>query len=316
LLGMGLVNATNMSRLVLEQFDVAALVVSGVAGSCHDIGDVRVPTTWTDAEGNAYPTDPALMDIARSVAPSVPLERCTPVPPNPPGPSTCILEQPVVLLGGTGRSSDPAEVAIACAPGGDDDILSCDIGGDPTRIACIGAAAVPACAPDQPDPADMETTAVAREAQARGVPFIAFRAVSDGAGDPLDLGGYPCQFFAYYELAAHNAAATTEAFVKRWGMGRRAQPATRSHKTVVRASCDWDRHAAPARTGHRSARAPLTSWVTRACRLLARDDADADAVDHAWDHAARVAARPAIRQRLGRPCAGDLAAALGARAAE
>ena len=49
----------------------------------------------------------------------------------------------------------------------------------------------------------------------RGVPFIAFRAVSDGEGDPLNLRGFPDQFYAYYPLAAHNAAAAAEAFVSR-----------------------------------------------------------------------------------------------------
>ena len=47
------------------------------------------------------------------------------------------------------------------------------------------------------------------------MPFIAFRAVSDGDGDPLGLPGFPQQFFAYYPLAAANAAAVAEAFVAR-----------------------------------------------------------------------------------------------------
>jgi nucleoside phosphorylase len=61
----------------------------------------------------------------------------------------------------------------------------------------------------------METAIVARAMAARGLPFIAFRAVSDGAGDPLDLPGFPAQFFAYYRLAARNAAAAAIAFVER-----------------------------------------------------------------------------------------------------
>ena len=60
---------------------------------------------------------------------------------------------------------------------------------------------------------DMETAAVAGAAAARGLPFIAFRATSDGAGDPLGLPGFPAQFFAYYPLAAENAARAVEAFL-------------------------------------------------------------------------------------------------------
>ena len=62
---------------------------------------------------------------------------------------------------------------------------------------------------------DMETAAIARETAARGLPFIAFRATSDGSGDPLGLPGFPAQFFAYYRLSAHNAAAATVAFLRR-----------------------------------------------------------------------------------------------------
>jgi nucleoside phosphorylase len=62
--------------------------------------------------------------------------------------------------------------------------------------------------------ADMESAAVAREAARHGLPFIAFRAVSDGPGDPLNLPGFPAQFFAYYRLAADNAAAAAAAFVE------------------------------------------------------------------------------------------------------
>jgi adenosylhomocysteine nucleosidase len=61
----------------------------------------------------------------------------------------------------------------------------------------------------------METAAIAAAAAARGVPYIAFRAVSDGAEDPLELPGFPAQFFAYYPLAAHNAAAAASGFLAR-----------------------------------------------------------------------------------------------------
>jgi hypothetical protein len=73
---------------------------------------------------------------------------------------------------------------------------------------------------------DMETAAVARVAASHRVPWIAFRAVSDGAGDPLGPPGFPVQFAAYYRLAAGNAAAGTLALldgIARLGEDRRPQ---------------------------------------------------------------------------------------------
>ena len=69
-------------------------------------------------------------------------------------------------------------------------LFGCDIAGGLT------AAAVPAAAADQLAANDEETAAVARETQARGVPFIAFRAVSDNE----DFG----VFFQCYQPAADN----------------------------------------------------------------------------------------------------------------
>jgi len=62
---------------------------------------------------------------------------------------------------------------------------------------------------------DMETAAIAREAHARGLPFLAFRSASDGARDPLGLTEPFAQFFVYYRLAAENAASATVAFLER-----------------------------------------------------------------------------------------------------
>jgi adenosylhomocysteine nucleosidase len=69
---------------------------------------------------------------------------------------------------------------------------------------------------DEPLPyvKDMETAAVARVAAEHGVPFIAFRAASDGTSDPLGLTKPFAQFFVYYRLAARNAAAATVGFLE------------------------------------------------------------------------------------------------------
>jgi nucleoside phosphorylase len=71
------------------------------------------------------------------------------------------------------------------------------------------------------DSEDMETAAVFKVAAANHVPYIAFRAVSDGKGDPLNLPGFPYQFFVYKQLAADNAASVTQAFLSAWGRRHR-----------------------------------------------------------------------------------------------
>src|SRR5205807_10367677 len=68
---------------------------------------------------------------------------------------------------------------------------------------------------------DMETAAVAEVAHANDVPFIAFRALSDGKGDPLMLPGFPFQFFVYKDLAAGNAAKMALAFLGGWAVRSR-----------------------------------------------------------------------------------------------
>src|SRR5262249_22363300 len=216
LLGIGLVNAANTTKLLLDRFDVDALVVSGVAGSPQRIGDVTAPDTWVEDDGASHPADPSLLAIARAVAAaSVTFEKCTPYPLDNPVQTVCLDFDPQLVVGGTGQSSDPYQrKPFACVPGGND-VFGCDVAtGTTASVPGVGS---PSAATDEPEASDMETAAVAREAQARGVPFIAFRAVSDGAGDPLGLPGFPAQFFAYYRLAADNAAAATTAFVTQWG---------------------------------------------------------------------------------------------------
>src|SRR5262249_17571685 len=100
LLGIGLVNAGTTIDLVLDHFDVAGVVLSGVAGSAtHAIGDVTVPETWLESDGPPHPVDPSFLQIASEVAPGVPLERCASAPPVP--------RQLTVTVGGTGESDDP-----------------------------------------------------------------------------------------------------------------------------------------------------------------------------------------------------------------
>lgn len=302
LLGIGLRNAETTAELVLDRFPVRAVVVSGVAGAEARIGDVTVPAVWVAPDGTEYATDPAWLDIAAAVAATPPpLERCTAVPPEPPGSLVCLAEAPTVLVGVRGRSDDPfGGRPFPCDPAGDE-VSGCDVRGARAEISAVVTQ-------------DMETAAVARAAARRHIAFVAVRAVSDGHGDPLGLPGFPAQFFVYYRLAAGNAAAVTLALVERWGtMHDRIRPGRPdSGATEARAACRFERQLAPTCGGTRAPHAARRA-VDRACRLLARSAADSR-IAAAWRRAARHLARPAARQRLGAGCARELTAALRARA--
>ena len=297
LLGIGLVNAASTTDLVLDHFDVAGVVLSGVAGSAtHAIGDVTVPATWLEANGASHPVDPSFLQIASAVAPGVVLERCGAIPPAPPGPITCLPQQPAVIVGGTGESDDPfGGNALPCQHTSDP-VFGCDVAGGVT------AAAVPAATTSQLAANDEETAAVARETQARGVPFIAFRAVSDNEDFSV--------FFDYYQIAADNAAAAASAFVERWGSGRTITAGT-AEASGPRASCSWPRLATAAcATGDQAPRS-LTAAVGRCCGLLAADQVNTKKVDRAWRRAARLAKQ--ARHKLGKTCVQALSAALRER---
>jgi nucleoside phosphorylase len=213
--GIGLVNAATTTAAVLEQFPIRGVVVSGVAGSTLNIADVTAVTTWSLPDGSSYPVDPKYLRIAEHLADahSVAFAHCTSVA-NAPVDPVCLPNPPVLVVGGEGASDDPfGSTAFPCHVGSGD-VYGCDAE-DPAPAAAASLRAAASAAGDTPLIQDEESAAIARAAAAKGVPFIAFRAVSDGAGDPLDLPGFPAQFYAYYHLAANNAAAVAEAFVAR-----------------------------------------------------------------------------------------------------
>lgn len=221
--GTGLVNAATTTNLLLEHFQVSGVIVSGVAGSVFHIGDVAVPEAWHADDGTIYAVDPEWFALAEDIAANdhLALEDCTSLPRMPAHEPVCLPNQPVVVVGGFGRSSDPfGGRSYPCTAGGDD-IFGCDVPPDSGAAAVFQphATQMGIADPDAPVAEDEETAAIARAAQEHGVRFIAFRATSDGqgegAGDPLGLPGFPAQFFAYYRLAAHNAAAGAAALVKR-----------------------------------------------------------------------------------------------------
>ena len=190
--GIGLVNAATTTQAILEQFPIRGVVVSGVAGSSLNIADVAAVTTWSLPDGSSYPVDARYLRIAEHLADarSVAFER--------------------LHHGGegAGRSGVPAQSAGARRrrrgrQRGSLRRLGVPLSRRQRRHLRLRRARIPPpppphrCAPpaaqqsDTPLIQDMESAAIARAAAAKGVPFIAFRAVSDGAGDPLDLHGFP-----------------------------------------------------------------------------------------------------------------------------
>jgi len=220
--GIGLVNAATTTHAVLERFAVRGVIVSGVAGSTQRIADVTVPMKWELKDHTTFTTNPRWLDLAGEIAAPgrVTLDRCTLVTDGPPEP-VCMPQDPVIVIVGLGQSTDPFHNRpFVCQPAGGD-IYGCDLPLASTSagplIDQLAAHIEDTTAAETPSVMDMETAAIASEAAARGLPFIAFRAVSDGANDPLNLQGFFAQFAAYYRLAAHNAAAATVAFLERLG---------------------------------------------------------------------------------------------------
>jgi nucleoside phosphorylase len=247
LTGIGPMNATHRTRQALKTFRCAhrpgidSVVFSGVAGGDW-IGNVIVADRWTLDHGKTFvPVDRRMLASARQVAKShLALEQQSPagdpacgcvVAPNAVS-TVSVTHKPEVEVGGAGDTTDPfSGRALPCAPGGGD-VFGCEpciLQEHAEHAPQFATGVIPFA-----DPAfftgygsstasngsyvaeDEETAAVAKVAANAHVPFIGFRAVSDGGGDPLGLPGFPVQFFYYRQLAADNAAAVTLAFLSDW----------------------------------------------------------------------------------------------------
>ena len=151
-----------------------------------------------------YPVDAAMLQIVRGLAP--PLDRCGPRAKNASGdidPKQCVREKPQLIVGGRGVSGT-AFLA------------------NPHYRAYLFEHL-------QAEMVDMETAALAHVAASNGVPYIAFRSLSDLAGASefnTDVG----VLFAS-GLAETNEAAVTLAFLEAWhqqqGQSRKLAPKTR-----------------------------------------------------------------------------------------
>jgi len=241
--GVSMVNAALTTQRLVDHFRIERLVLSGIAGGidpARRVGDVVVPESWampmevywnrddalpapcgapssyrglvvrenhvTSAQSGVagefvfdYRADPAMLAVARDLAPA--LERCGPkaMSAGAVDPKLCVAAQPAVVVGGRGVSGT-AFVADAAYR----TYLS-----ERLHAQCV----------------DMETAALAHVARANGVPFIAFRSLSDLAGAE----GFNADVAALFAsgLAERNAAAVTLAFLAAWHERAVAAPRVR-----------------------------------------------------------------------------------------
>ena len=225
--GVGITNAARTTTMALEHFSCGfrAVMFSGVAGSVHRIGDVVIPRLWTKDGGKSFTgVDQEMLRVAHRLSGSTKVKMAQDVPV---GDAACacpgvdaatpihMSRPPAVWVGGRGHTAGGEGPKPArCIPGGGD-IEGCEpciIAPASARDAGSYAAAVPeyidpsalraitdgsSDSPDPYDSQDEETAAVDVVAKRYHVPFLGVRGVSDGAGDPLGLPGFPVQFFVY-----------------------------------------------------------------------------------------------------------------------
>jgi nucleoside phosphorylase len=223
--GIGMLNATRTTETALARFpsSVDAAVFSGVAGGAGRTGiaDVAVPARWTQDNGTTFhPVDPGMLAAAENLSVALKSVRAR-------------ANQPLLVCGGDGCSYDNNNgQAFPGIPNGGA-VFGCQPRKAPDRSffytgnffqaawpwlknGLISNAKLVSAADPAFDATDSETAAVQAVADARGVPFLGIRGISDGPGDPLHLPGFPFQFFVYKRVAATNAARVTAAFLQGW----------------------------------------------------------------------------------------------------
>jgi len=223
--GVSMVNAAMTTQLALERFDVTSIVVSGIAGGVDPalhIGDVVVAARWgqyleavfaREVDGKFQPppfiktpfpnhgmifpaeigvrtakgglekrfwfdSDAGMLAAAGRIG-AVELKRCT-------SGQDCLRETPRLVVGGNGVSGQ-AFVDNAAFRHYVFETFKAQV-------------------------LDMESAAIATVAYANGVPFIAFRSLSDLAGG--DRG--PNELRIFFQLASDNSAAVVQRFLTVW----------------------------------------------------------------------------------------------------
>ena len=226
--GISMVNAAMNTQLLFDRFHVSHLIFSGIAGGVNPdlhIGDVSVPERWGQylesvmmretapgqyrapaskgefefepygmmqpravrvqpADHGAiqekfwFDVDPHMLAVARSIE-SVPLRACD-------REDLCLLQRPRLTVGGNGVS-------------GQSFMDNADFRRYVSRTFHAHVL-------------DMESAACAQVAWRAGVPFIAFRSLSDLAGG----GPGENEMNTFLHIAADNAAQVLLAFLRAW----------------------------------------------------------------------------------------------------
>ncbi|HKV17405.1 MAG TPA: 5'-methylthioadenosine/S-adenosylhomocysteine nucleosidase [Mycobacterium sp.] len=222
--GIGMANASEATAAMIADLRPRAMLFVGVAGGFGRtlIGDVAIPARWS-ADGGAtwLPVDDDMLTTATNL--SVGLA------------DDGLGRQPGLHVGGEGHSGDNnggaafPNIPFGGAVFGPQPLSAPDY--SPLRTGNFLRAIGPflirgvvanvtgffrAAAPSV-DAVDQETAAALQVARVHGVPFLGIRGMSDGPGDPRNLPGFPFTFFAYKRIAAENAAAVAEAFLRTRG---------------------------------------------------------------------------------------------------
>jgi adenosylhomocysteine nucleosidase len=227
--GVSMTNAAMNTQLVLDRFNVTGILFSGIAGGVNPslhIGDVTVPAQWGQymewlmaredqpgqynvpgwmkpsithpAFGAMHPrqvevrstgsdkterkfwfaTDPAMLAVAQSLS-GVTLDHCV-------APGKCLSQRPRLVVGGNGVSGQ--------------------------AFVDNKAFREYAFQSFEANVLDMESAATAMVAYSNGVPFIAFRSLSDLAGG----GEGENEMGTFMGLAAANSAKVLQAFLTAW----------------------------------------------------------------------------------------------------
>ncbi len=221
---IGLVNASTASNAVLDAFPVTGVIVSGVAKSSLRVGDVTVADTWVADDGGSYHADPTWLALAQQLTAqgALTLTHCSTNRPGSAESPICVDYDPVLVVGGVGHSSDPFGGSAAPCFDNGNPVFGCDPGSTAGGAMSHTSAARARAASEPPSPnraddasttvQDMETAAIAAQATARGLPFIAFRATSDDAPNPI---ASLDEFFTYYDLSSLDASDATRAFLRK-----------------------------------------------------------------------------------------------------
>ena len=223
--GVSMVNAAMTTQLALDHFNITRIVMSGVGGGADPalmIGDVVVPQRWAQ-----------YLEAGFGRANDVGFES-PPFHHGEPLPSYGMIFPNQVLVSASGRpleakfwfDVDPMMLEVARQVAGTAELSDLSPDGErlthTPRVVVGGAGVSGSVFVDNADfrsfahaafgaeVLDMESAAVAHVAYVNGVPFIAFRSLSDLAGGDGDAN----QIHAFLGLAARNSAAFMKVFLR------------------------------------------------------------------------------------------------------